>query len=717
MKPAHFILVIFMALFYLQKSSAQMTTVKWPDIQHPVPAKKAHIRDIHGEQVNDDYYWMIDYFKKGPDSNEVVQYIEAENQYLDDMMADTKALQETLFKEMRGRIKEQDQMVPYFKNGYFYYRRTETGKQYYKLCRKKGSLSAPEEILLDVDAMAEKHAYYSIAGAAVSPDNNWLVFGEDTVSRRQYTVMVKNLATGVITPQGIANTSSDYVWAADNKTIFYISNNPLTLLSEKVWRHTINEPASGDVLVYEEKSNNNYLGLHKTKAENFILISSGNFTNSEVRYLPAKDPSGQFRVFQERMDSVLYEVDADTQQFYIVNNNKALNFKVSTAPFNATGVSHWKDYVPHRPDVLVEEITLTKDFVIVKSKKNGLDQFQLLSKNGKENKLVPFEDAVYTASFSFNADYDATQLRYSYSSPVTPNSVYDYDLATGQKTLLKQQEIPSGYNKDEYTTERVYVTAKDGSKIPLSIAYKKGFKKDGTQPFLLIGYGSYGFSYPTYFNANLVSLMNRGFAYGIAHIRGGQEMGRQWYEDGRLMKKKNTFTDFIDCASYLVKEKYTSPAHLYANGGSAGGLLMGAVANMGGELFNGIIADVPFVDVVNTMLDPTIPLTTNEYDQWGNPETSKEAYLYMKSYSPYENIEKKAYPNILATTGLHDSQVQYFEPAKWVPKLRNLKTNNSVIFLRTNMDYGHGGASGRFDYLKEDALRYAFLLKLEGITE
>lgn len=697
--------------------NAQMNNIVWPDLKPPSVDKKPHLRNTHGDKVNDDYYWMIDFFKKGPDSSQVVKHLEAENKYLEQMMANTKPLQEELFKEMRGRIKEQDQAVPYFYNGYFYYTRTEAGKQYFKLCRKKSSLSAAEEVMLDVDAMAEGHPYYSIGGVKVSPDNNLIVFGEDTVSRRQYNIMVKNLRTGEVTAQGIKQSSANYEWAADSKHFFYITNNPVTLLSEKVWRHVVNSPVSTDVLQYEEKNNNNYLSLHKTAAENFILISSANFTNSEVRYLAANNPTGSFALFQPRMDHVLYQVDADTERFYIVNNNKAINFKVSVAAFNATTEKNWKDFIAHRKDELVEQIVLTKSFVIVKGRKNGLDQLAYLSKKSNSKKLIPFDDAVYSASLTANADYNATKLRFNYASPITPNSTFDYDLNSGKKSLLKQQEIPSGYNKEEYTTERIFVTASDGSKIPMSIAYKKGFKKNGSQPVYLIGYGSYGISYPTGFNSRAVSLYNRGFAVAIAHVRGGQEMGRQWYEDGRLMKKKNTFSDFIDCAKYLIREKYTSQGHLYANGGSAGGLLMGAVANMGNTLFNGIIADVPFVDVVNTMLDASIPLTTNEYDQWGNPETSKEAYFYMKSYSPYENIERKPYPNILATTGLHDSQVQYFEPEKWVAKLREYKTNNNVIMLKTNMEFGHGGASGRFDYLKDEALRFAFLLKLEGAVK
>ncbi len=717
MQYKNVLLATFTTLFFLQFTNAQIMNFKWPDIKPPIASKIAHQRDKHNDLVNDDYYWMIDYFKKGANSKKVVKHLEEENHYLNSMMDDTQPLQDSLYKEMRARIKEKDENVPYFYNGYYYYNRSEQGKQYYKICRKKGTLSAPEEVMLDVDTMAIGRDYYSIGGVAISPDNNFMVYGEDVVSRRQYEVFVKNLHTGKILPQGISNTSANYVWAADSKTIFYISNNSVTLLSEKVWRHELNTPVTNDAMVYQESNNNNYLSLSTTKADNYVLITSESFTNSEVQYLPSNKPKEQFKIFQPRMDSVLYEVDADNTQFYIRNNHQALNFKVSIAPFFATTEENWKDYVPHRQDVLVEHIELMKDFVVIQGKKEGLDRLEYISKIDNKSKLVSFEDAVYAAATTNNTDYNSSVLRYRYASPVTPNTIYDFDLHSGQQTLLKEQEIPSGYNKSNYITERVFVIAKDGAKIPLSIAYKKGYKKNGKQPFYLIGYGSYGFSYPTGFRSNLVSLMERGFAFGIAHTRGGQEMGRQWYEDGRLLKKINTFTDFIDCANYLIKEKYTTPQHLYANGGSAGGLLMGAVANMGNTLFNGIIADVPFVDVVNTMLDPTIPLTTNEYDQWGNPETNKEAYFYMKSYSPYENVQRQPYPNILTTTGLHDSQVQYFEPAKWVAKLREYKTNNNVVLLHTNMEYGHGGASGRFDYLKDEALRYAFLIKLEELSK
>ena len=685
----------------------------WPQLKAPIAAKKRHVRNVHGDAVADDYYWMIDYFKKGADSAEVVKYLEEENAYLKKMMSSTESLQQQLYAEMKGRIKENDESVPILRRGYYYYTRTETGKQYYKYCRKKGNLAAPEEVLLDVDALAEGHPYFSAAGFSISPNNNLLVFGVDTVSRRQYLMKVKNLSTGEVFDQGVQNTSANFVWANDNKTIFYTANNPVTLLTEKIKRHTYNAPALEDVVVYDEKDNTNYIGVGKTRAENFLIINSRATMSSEVRYLDANDPSGNFKVFQARMKDVLYDVDADDESFYITTNKDALNFKLMKTPFTKTAVENWKDLIPHRATVLLQDIVLFKKFLILSEKKDGLDKIRIINKQSGADKYLPFQEAAYTAFPLASTEFNASILRFTYTSFTTPNSIYDYDLVTGKKTLMKQQEVLGHYNPNNYVSERVFVTATDGTKVPMAIVYKKGLIKNGKNPALLYGYGSYGNSMSPGFSSNRISLLDRGFVYALSHMRGGQEMGRAWYENGKMMKKKNTFTDFIDCGKYLVKHQFTSPAHLYANGGSAGGLLMGAVANMAPELFNGIVADVPFVDVVNTMLDSSIPLTTNEYDEWGNPE-NKEAYFYMKSYSPYENVARKKYPNMLVTTGLHDSQVQYFEPAKWVAKLRDMKTDTHVLFLKTNMSFGHGGASGRFDYLKDIALMYAFILKLEG---
>lgn len=696
--------------------TGMMNAQKFPDAKPPVAEKFDHIRDIHGDKVNDPYYWMIDYFKKGKDSTRVIDYLTAENQYLEKMMADTEPLQEKLFNEMKARIKEKDESVPVFKNGYYYYTKTEEGKQYFKYCRKKDNLNAKEEILLDVDKMAEGKAYYSVSGFSVSPDNQWLAFGVDDVSRRQYKIYFKNLKTGKIIDDNITNTDGYAVWAKDNKTVFYTSNNPVTLLSEKIKRHSLGQNSSKDATVYEEKDKSNYIGVSKSKNGEYITISSRATTSSEILYLRADNPNGSFQVFQPRMKNVLYSVIPLEDKFLVYTNKDALNFQVMQTPLNKTQVNNWKTFIPHRKEVFLEGVEVFKNYFVLEEKTNGLNQLVVINRKSGKKEMIKFDEPVYTLYGSGNPEYNTDNFRFGYTSMITPSAQYEQNLNTGKRTLLKQQEVLGGYNKENYVTERLFATANDGTKIPVSIVYKKGFKRDGKQPLLLYGYGSYGNSMEATFGSARLSLLDRGFAYAIAHIRGGEEMGRQWYEDGKMMKKKNTFTDFINVGEFLVKEKYTSPEHLYAQGGSAGGLLMGAVINMKPELWKGIISQVPFVDVVNTMLDESIPLTTNEYDEWGNPN-NKDAYFYMKSYSPYENIERKNYPNMLVTTGLHDSQVQYFEPAKWVAKLRDMKTDNNVLFLKTDMKYGHGGASGRFDSLKDLALVYAFMFKLEGIEQ
>lgn len=688
-----------------------------PTVKAPVAEKKEHWRDIHGDRVLDNYYWMYDYFGKGPDSTKVVENLKAENAYLDTVMSDTKAFQEQLFSEMKARIKEKDESVPTFKNGYFYYTRTEDGKQYYKYCRKKGSLDAPEEILLDVDQMAEGHSYFSATGFSVSEDNKLLAYGVDLVSRRQYTIQVKNLETGEILKDAIPNTQGDPCWASDNKTFFYTSKNPLTLLSEKINHHTLGTDAKSDALVYDEKDKSNYIGVGKSKNNKYIFIFSQATMSSEWRMIDASKPNDSFKVFQPRMKDVLYEVIPLADKFLVLTNkDDAKNFKLMECPLNQTEASNWKEVIPVRSDVLLQSVEEFKDFIVINERKDGLVKLRIRNLADNSEHYLDFGEPAYAANFGSNPEYNSSTVRYGYTSLTTPSSVFDYNMATKEKTLKKQQEVLGGYNSADYTSERLYATAKDGTIVPISLVYKNGFKKDGNAPLLLYGYGSYGASMDASFSSSRLSLLNRGFVYAIAHIRGGQEMGRQWYEDGKLMKKINTFTDFIDCGKFLSDEKYTSAKHLYAMGGSAGGLLMGAVANMAPEMWNGIVAQVPFVDVVNTMLDESIPLTTNEFDEWGNPK-NKDAYFYMKSYSPYENVEKKNYPNMLVTTGLHDSQVQYFEPAKWIAKLRDMKTDKNLLLLKTNMEYGHGGASGRFDYLKEVALNYAFLFKLEEINK
>ncbi|MRI63500.1 S9 family peptidase [Ornithobacterium rhinotracheale] len=693
-----------------------MNTPNWPNIPFPKAEQKDYVRDIHGERVNDPYFWMNAYFKKTEDSPAVLAHLEQENIYAEEMMADTKNLQDQLFVEMRSRIKEKDESVPTFINGYFYYTRTEEGKQYYKFCRKKASLDAPEEILLDVDEMAEGKAYFNAKGFSISPNNELLAFGVDEVSRRQYKIFIKDLKTGEIRDEGIQNTSGSSVWANDNQTIFYTENNTETLLSEKIKRHQLGTQASEDVCVYHEQDPTNYIGVYKSKNRDYILIYSSATTSSEERFIKASEPFSEFQVFQKRRKDVLYSVVPLEDRFLIMTNDQAENFKLMQCPLNKTTVEHWKEIIPHRSDVLLESVEEFKDFLVITERFNGLTRLVIQNRKTKEEKLVSFDNPTYVVYPSGNEEYNSQELRFVYNSMVTPPSVYDENMVTGERKLLKQQEVLGDFNKDLYTSERLFATAQDGTKIPISVVYKKDTPRNENTPLLLYGYGSYGYSLDASFSTTRLSLLNRGFVFAIAHVRGGEEMGRAWYENGKLLKKKNTFNDFIDCAKFLIQENYTSPAHLYAEGGSAGGLLMGAIANQAPELWNGIIAQVPFVDVINTMLDETIPLTTNEYDEWGNPN-NEEFYHYMKSYSPYENIKAQKYPNMLITTGLHDSQVQYFEPAKWAAKLRDFNQGESKILFKTEMDFGHGGASGRFDYLKETAFEFAFLFKLEGITK
>jgi len=681
----------------------------------PVAMQKEHWRVVHADSVLDNYYWMYDYFGKGPDSTNVVDNLKTENAYLESMMSSTKTFQDDLFAEMKARIKEKDESVPWFKNGYFYYTRTDTGEQYFKYCRKEASLGADEEILLDVDKLAKGYPYYSVSGFDISEDNKLIAYGVDEVSRRQYTIRVKNLETGKLLNDSITNTTGDACWANDNKTFFYTVKNEVTLLTEKIKRHTLGTDVSADVLVFDETDNTNYIGVYKSKDSRYIFIFSSGTLSSELRMIDANKPFDEFKVFQPRKKDVLYDVTPLADKFLIRTNlNDAKNFKLMECPLDKTGIANWKEVIPVRKDVLLQGVEEFKDYVVISERQDGLVKLRIRNLEDNSEHYLDFGEAVYTASIGQNPDYNSSVLRYNYTSLITPNSVYDYNLFTKDKKLMKQQEVLGGYEPKDYVTERLWATAQDGTKVPISIVYKKGFKKDGNSPLLLYGYGSYGYSMDVYFSSSRLSLLNRGFAFAIAHVRGGQELGRQWYEDGKLMKKKNTFTDFIACGEFLIKEKYTGKQHLYAEGGSAGGLLVGAIINMAPDLWHGVIAEVPFVDVVNTMLDESIPLTTNEFDEWGNPK-DKDAYFYMKSYSPYENVERKSYPNLIVSTGLHDSQVQYFEPAKWVAKLRKMKTDNNILLLHTNMDFGHGGASGRFDYLRDIALNDVFLLTLEGI--
>jgi len=692
---------------------------KWPEgLVAPTAEKKAKELVTHGDVRIDNYYWMNDYFKKGPDSTRAVDFLKAENEYTDTMMSGLKKFREALFTELKGRIKEKDESVPYKDNGYWYYNRFEEGKQYPVYCRKKETLEAPEEIMHDANKAAEGKSFYNAAGLQVSDDNQFLAIGEDDVSRRLYKLRFKNLKTGQYFPETILNTEGgSYAWAADNKTVFYIKKDVTTLLGYQVWRHQVGIDPSSDVKVYEEKDNRHYISVGRTKSKKYIVIYSElTEQESEHRILDASNPAGNFTVFQPRTMGLVYDIDHYNDKFYIRTNLDAPNFRLMECPLDKTSKENWKEVIPNRADVYLADMTIFKDHLVVSERKEGLMNIRIINQKDKSEHYIRFDEPAYLASVTINPDFNTNILRFNYTSFITPSSVYDYNMDTKQKELKKQQEVVGGYNKNDYVAERTFVTARDGKKIPLSIVYKKGMNKDGNSPLLLTGYGSYGSSSYATFNSNRLSLLNRGFIIALAHIRGGQEMGREWYEEGKMMHKKNTFTDFIDCGEFLVKEKYTSRDHLNALGGSAGGLLMGAVMNMAPDLWHGIVAAVPYVDVVTTMSDASIPLTTGEYLEWGNP-ANKEEYFYMKSYSPYDNVEKKNYPNLLVTTGLHDSQVQYFEPAKWVAKLRELKTDKNIVLLHTNMDAGHGGASGRFDYLKDVALQYVFLFALEGITE
>jgi oligopeptidase B len=658
----------------------------------------------------DNYFWLRE--REDP---EVIAYLEAENAYTDTMTSHTTDLQERLFEEIKGRIKQTDMSVPYRRDDYFYYTRVEDGKDYPIYCRKRGSLEGEEEVMIDANVLAEGHGFSSIGRMAVSSGQDLLAFAQDTMGRRFYHIRLKNLTTGQMLEDDIPNVTGNLAWANDNKTFFYSKQDPQTLRSHRIYRHVVGSDPSTDRLIYEEKDVTFGCYVLKTKSKQYIMIGSFQSVSSEYRILDANNPNGRFTVLQPRERDHEYEVDHFEDHFYIRTNLDAKNFRLMKTPVTKTSKQYWKEVIPHREDVLFQGFETFKDFLVVVERKGGLIQMRVRPWSGGEEHYLDFGEPAYLAYVSTNYEVDTPLLRYGYTSMTTPKSVYDYDMVTKEKILLKREEILGGFEPSNYVTERFSAPAQDGKSVPISIVYRKGMSKDGQNPTLLYGYGSYGASRDATFSAARVSLLDRGFAFAIAHIRGGQELGREWYDDGKLLKKKNTFTDFIDCGEYLVKEGYTSPGRLFAQGGSAGGLLIGAVINMRPDLFNGVIADVPWVDVVTTMLDESIPLTTAEYDEWGNPN-QREYYEYMLSYSPYDNVEAKAYPNILATTSLHDSQVQYFEPAKWTAKLRAMKTDTNVLLLKTEMEAGHGGVSGRYKRYRDTSFRYAFLLDLAGIT-
>lgn len=666
-----------------------------------------------GHARTDNYFWLND--RENP---EVIDYLKKENAYYKKMTAHTKAFQKELFEEMKSRIKEDDESVPYLYNGYYYITRFETGKNYPIYSRKKESLSAKEEILFDCNTLAKGHSYFQLGGLSISPDNKLAVFSIDTIGRRIYDIQVKNLETGKILTDKIEKVSGNAVWANDNKTIFYSSQDEITLRCDKIFKHKLETKQANDVLVYFEKDETFNVEVAKSKSRKYLAIESGSTLTTEYQILEADNPDGKFRVFQKRVRGLEYSINHYGDSFYIMTNkDKATNFKLMKTLETKTSKENWTEVIPHRDDVLLEDIEIFKDFLVVEERFNGLNRIRIMPWSGEGEYYLPFESETYTAYTGTNVDFDTDILRYSYQSMTTPSSVIDFNMKAKTKEIKKEQQVLGGkFDKNNYTEERVWATAKDGTKIPISMVYRKGLKKDGTNPLLLYAYGSYGHSMDVTFSSTRLTLLDRGFIFAIAHIRGGEDLGRQWYEDGKLLKKKNTFTDFIDCSKFVIEQKYTLPEHLYAEGGSAGGLLMGAIVNLAPELYHGIIVQVPFVDVITTMLDESIPLTTGEYDEWGNPNV-KKYYHYMASYSPYDNVKKQSYPNMYVSTGLHDSQVQYWEPAKWVAKLRSIKTDDSVLFLDTNMDAGHGGASGRFEAIKELAKEYSFLLDLEKIEK
>ena len=710
-------------------SDSSMASHNQPELteaQFPAPPtaeKQTHITAIHGLQLEDDYFWMrlSDEQKEAAEPDEqtakVVDYLNRENDYTKEVMNGTEAFQENLFNEIVGRIKQDDQSVPLLDNGYYYYSRYEEGKEYAIYCRKLGSLEAEEQVMLNVNEMAEGFNYYAVGGQSVSTNNNLLAFSVDTVSRREYTLQFKDLTTGEVLADRIPGTTGGATWANDNKTVYYSKKDPITLRSSRIFKHILGTDASADVLVFEEADETFSCGIGKSKSEQYLMIASYSTVSNEWRYLDANTPNGEWKIIQPRERNLEYSCSHYGEHFYITTNRDAKNFKLVRTPIHATTYENWEDVLPHRDATLLEGVDIFKDYLVVSERTEGLNQIRVKRWDDAEDYYIQFPDPAYSAYVGANPDFDTKQLRYGYNSMTTPSSVFEMDMVSQATNLLKQQEVLGGsFDPANYESERVMVEARDGTKVPVSIVSRKGVKKDGNNPFLLYAYGSYGYSMDAGFSSTRLSLLDRGFVYAIAHIRGGQEMGRDWYEDGKMFNKKNTFTDFVDCGQAMVDLGYTSPQHLYAMGGSAGGLLMGAVVNMAPALFNGVIAAVPFVDVINTMLDESIPLTTGEFDEWGNPK-NKDSFDYMMSYSPYDNVTAQDYPHMLVTTGYWDSQVQYWEPAKWMAKLRDTKTGDNLLIMDCNMETGHGGASGRFKRLRETAMEYAFFMMLEGIEE
>ena len=695
------------------------------EINTSIMAKKIPKEYIyHNDTIIDNYAWMrlSDAQKEAdvPDNQtkDVISYLNAENGYLDEKMNDTKKFQENLFNEFVSRIKQDDESVPVSYNGYTYYSKYKKGEDYPCHYRKQNIENSQEEILLDLPNMAKGHSYFSLGDKSVSENNQYLAYSIDLLSRREYTIHIKDLTTGKVLNDKIINTTGGITWANDNKTIFYTKKDDITLRSYQIYKHVLGTDSSEDILVYEEKDETYSCYVYKTKSRKYLMIGSYHTLSSEYQFLDANNPEGKWKIIHPRERNLEYSISHYNDNFYVLTNWEAQNFRLMKTPVSSTSKANWEEVIPHREDVLLRDIDIFKNYLVLNERKEGLTNIRVINWVKNSEHYITFNDPTYSLYSSSNLEFDTDSFRFVYSSLTTPRSVYDYNMLTKERNLVKQREVLGGkFDSDNYVSERLYALSRDGiTKIPVSLVYRKGIEKNGKNPLLLYGYGSYGASIDPYFSSVRLSLLDRGFVFAIAHVRGGQEMGRYWYEDGKLLKKKNTFYDFIDCGQYLIDNKFTSSDHLYASGGSAGGLLMGAVINIEPELFNGVIASVPFVDVINTMWDESIPLTTSEFDEWGNPK-DKEYYDYMKSYSPYDNITTVNYPNLLITTGYWDSQVQYWEPAKWIAKIRDLRANNNLLLMYCNMDVGHGGSSGRFESLKEIALEYSFLFKLEDINE
>ncbi len=681
--------------------------MKKNELVEPMAKKVDKILKMHDHERNDEFYWLNE---RG--NQEVIDYLNAENDYRDTYMEEYKNLENELFKEIKSRIKEDDTSVPYLDNGYYYYTRFEKGKQYPIYCRKKGNINNPEEILIDANEMSEGHEYFRIGGIDISPDNKIMAYSVDTVSRRLYTVNFKNLESGKENVHSISNTSGGVTWANDNKTVFYNKKNTNTLRTERVMRHILNSDKNDEVVFFEADDEFN-LYSYKSKSEKYIMVVSGKTISDEISFLSADNPNEDLKVFQKRIDGLEYSVDHLGNKWYIRTNiNGAQNFKLMQCDEEYTSSKNWKEFIKHRESTLLEGVEVFDDFMVITERENGQRRFNVISNKNGKSYYIDFDEEVFSAYSSTNLEMGSNKFRYGYSSMTTPNSIIEYDMNSRNKIILKESEVMGGnFNKKNYESKLVWADARDGEKVPISMVYRKDMYVEGGNPLLLYGYGSYGSTNSGSFSSVRLSLLDRGFVYAIAHIRGSQYLGRQWYEDGKMFNKKNTFWDFIDSAKFLAKNNYVDENQIFAMGGSAGGLLMGAVANMEPEVFKGIIAGVPFVDVVTTMLDETIPLTTFEFDEWGDPNDN-DSYFYMLSYSPYDQVEEKDYPAIFITTGYHDSQVQYFEPAKWIARLRDRRTNKEPLLMYCNMDAGHGGASGRFEAYKETAMEYAFLISL-----